>query len=425
MAAASDAVLDRLTALHPKLIDLSLVRTERLLAALGRPQDRLPPTIHVAGTNGKGSAIAFMRAIAEAAGLSVHAYTSPHLVRFHERIVLNGRAVSEEALLDILEECEAANGGAPVTFFEITTAAAFLAFARRPADLLLLETGLGGRLDSTNAISAPAVAVIAPVSVDHANFLGDTREKIAFEKAGILKPGAPCVVAPQPADALAAIEARAAEVAAPLLVAGREWSAEAAGAGMTFRDARAEFALPPPALRGPHQVTNAGVATAAMRCWRPDAFGQDVLAAGLAGAVWPARFQRLSRGRLPSLLPKGRELWIDGGHNPAAGAALAAAVAQLPAGRSLGVVCAMQAGKDAEGFIAPLADVAERFVAVDLPGESAGAPPERLAAIARRAGVASATAGSLEDALKQAAACDRLLVCGSLYLAGAALRENG
>ena len=425
MAAASDAVLDRLTALHPKLIDLSLTRTERLLAALGRPQDRLPPTIHVAGTNGKGSAIAFMRAIAEAAGLSVHAYTSPHLVRFHERIALNGRAVSEETLLDLLEECEAANGGAPVTFFEITTAAAFLAFSRRPADLLLLETGLGGRLDSTNAIAAPAVAVITPVSIDHAGFLGDTREKIAFEKAGILKPGAPCVAAPQPPDAFAAIEARAAEVAAPLLAAGRDWSVEATESGMTFRDAGAEFALPQPALRGPHQVINAGVAAAAMRCWRSDAFGRDVLAAGLAGAVWPARFQRLACGRLPSSLPEGRELWIDSGHNPAAGAALAAAAAQLPGGKSLSVVCAMQAGKDAEGFIAPLAEVAERFVAVDLPGGSAGAPPERLAAAARRSGLPAATAGSLEDALKQAAACDRILVCGSLYLAGAALRENG
>ena len=319
----TDAILDRLTALHPKLIDLGLDRTERLLGALGHPATKLPPVIHVAGTNGKGSTIAFMRAIAEAAGLSVHTYTSPHLVRFTERIVLNGVAVSEDALLAVLEECETANAGRPITFFEITTAAALLAYSRNPADLLLLETGLGGRFDSTNVIEAPAVTVITPVSVDHTQFLGETIAEIAFEKAGILKPGAPCVVGPQSSEALEVIERRAQEIDVSLIVAGTDWTASTAPRGMLYEDKDGDIDLPDPSLPGAHQLLNAGAAIAALRCWRSELFSADRLATGISGAVWPGRLQRLTHGPLALLLPPGWELWLDGGHNPAAGQALA------------------------------------------------------------------------------------------------------
>lgn len=423
----SDVVLERLTKLHPKLIDLSLDRTERLLAALGNPERRLAPTIHVAGTNGKGSTVAFMRAIAEAAGLSVHVYTSPHLVRFHERIVLNGRAIDEAALLALLEECEAANGGAPVTFFEITTAAAFLAFARTPADLLLLETGLGGRFDSTNVLDAPAVTAITPVSIDHVQFLGDTLAKIAAEKAGILKPGVPCTVGPQEPDALAVIERRAREIGAPLLRHGREWTAAPSGGGMVYRDGSGETALPLPSLPGPHQICNAGTAIAALRAWRPDAFGADFLAAGLTAATWPARLQRLAAGALAGRLPPGWELWVDGGHNPSAGAAIAAAIGTWRADGPTVLICAMLENKDVDGFLAPLAGAADRLIAIDLPGTSPGHPAAGIAAAARAAGLPAEVRSGIGDALAAAPAGPRgrVLFCGSLYLAGAVLAANG
>ena len=424
----SDAVLERLTSLHPKLIDLSLGRIERLLGALGNPETRLPPAIHVAGTNGKGSTIAFMRAAAEAAGLSAHVYTSPHLVRFHERIRVAGAPVAEADLSAILEECEDANGGAPVTFFEITTAAAFLAFSRRLADLLLLETGLGGRLDATNVLEKPDLAVITPVSIDHTGFLGETLADIAFEKAGILKPGVPCILAPQEPDARRVIERQAARTASPLEAAGADWEAEARPDGMVFRDRRESLRLPPPALIGPHQVVNAGTAIAALRRWRPETFGRDALAAGLSSAAWPGRFQRLAGGALAAIAGDGCELWVDGGHNPAAGRALAGAVAGLGDRRPTALVCAMQANKDAEGFLRPLAAVAERAVATALPGAAGGLAPDRLAAAAGAAGIAAETAPTLEDAVGRAArgaGRRRVVLCGSLYLAGAALAEGG
>ena len=424
----SDAVLERLTSLHPKLIDLSLGRTERLLDALGNPHRDLPPVIHVAGTNGKGSTIAFMRAIAEAAGLRVHVYTSPHLVRFHERIVLAGTVIDEDALLAVLEECEAANGGTPITFFEITTAAAFLAFSRTPADLLLLETGLGGRFDSTNVIEAPAVTAITPVSIDHVQFLGETIADIAFEKAGILKPGVLGVIGPQETAALEVIERRAEEIDAPLAIAGLDWTAEPhPDGGMVFRDEEGEVVLPAPALPGPHQVINAGTAIAAMHAWRPGAFDAQTLAAGLQAATWPGRMQRLARGALADRLPAGWELWLDGGHNPGAGRALADAVAGWTDDGPVVLVCAMQENKDAAGFLAPLAGVADRLLAIPLPGDTTGHPPDGIAAAARAAGLAAETAPSLAAALDTAATGDRgrVLICGSLYLAGAVLAENG
>ena len=421
----TDVVLDRLTALHPKLIDLGLDRTERLLAALGHPERHLPPVIHVAGTNGKGSTIAFMRAIAEAAGLSVHTYTSPHLVRFHERIVLNGAPIDETALLSVLEECETANGGAPITFFEITTAAAFLAYSRAPADLLLLETGLGGRFDSTNVLAKPAVTLITPVSIDHTQFLGDTIEQIAFEKAGILKPGVPCIVASQIPGALRVIEERAQTIGAPLMIDGIDWSVSADGdSEIIYRDTDGEIVLPAPALRGAHQVGNAGAAIAALRCWKSSHFGIEDLAAGLSDVHWPGRLQQLGNGRLRTFLPDGWELWLDGGHNPAAGTALAETVSVGGDG-PLVLICAMQENKDAAGFLTPLADRISRLIAIGLPGSTPGHPPGEFAQIATELGIQSAVAASLEEALRTVSGTPgRVLICGSLYLAGDVLAAD-
>jgi dihydrofolate synthase / folylpolyglutamate synthase len=415
----TDIVLERLTALHPKLIDLGLGRTERLLAALGHPERKLPPVIHVAGTNGKGSTIAVMRAIAEAAGLSVHTYTSPHLIRFHERIVLNGAPIDEAALLAILEECETANNGQPITFFEITTAAAFLAFARHPADLLLLETGLGGRFDSTNVLGDPAVTVITPVSMDHMQFLGDTVEEIAFEKAGILKPGIPGIVGPQDARALAVIERRAAEIDVPLSISGIDWSAAPDGTdGMIYRDDEGEIVLPAPALPGAHQVANAGAAIVALRTWNALHFGFEDFAAGVSDVRWPGRLQHLHGGKLSTRLPDGWELWLDGGHNPAAGAALAQSVSGWTDGPVV-LVCGMQENKDVVGFLSPMADAVTRLVAIDLPGTIPGYSAADIVDSAVTAGIASTVASSLEDALRSiSGGPGRVLVCGSLYLAG-------
>lgn len=416
----SDVVLERLTRLHPKLIDLSLDRTERLLTAVGNPERRLPPVIHVAGTNGKGSTVAFMKAIAEAAGLTVHVYTSPHLVRFHERIALRGRPIEETDLLSVLEECEAANGGAPVTFFEITTVAAFLAFSRMPADLLLLETGLGGRFDSTNVVEAPAATVITPISIDHVQFLGGTLAAIAFEKAGIFKPGVPGIVGPQPAEALEVLEKRAADVGARLSVSGRDWDVHATDDGLVYADAAGEILLPPPALPGPHQVVNAGAAIAALRTWRPATFVPATLADGLKTASWPARLQKIDRGALADSLPDGWELWIDGGHNPGAGAVLADAIRSWRDDAPTVLVCAMQENKDVDGFLAPLGTAADRLIAIDLPGTSPGHPVAEIAEAARKAGLAAETADGIETALRSAARGPkgRILFCGSLYLAG-------
>ena len=423
----TDAVLERLTALHPKLIDLGLDRTERLLAALGHPERALPPVIHVAGTNGKGSTIAFMQAIAQAAGLRVHVYTSPHLVKFNERIVLDGTPIGDEALLAILEECEAANGGAPVTFFEITTAAAFVAFSRAPADLLLLETGLGGRFDSTNVLQDPAVTAITPVSMDHMSFLGDTLAKIAFEKAGILKPGVPCIVAPQAPEALQVIDARAQEIDVPLSIAGIDWASGPAAGGMIFQDEEGEIHLPEPSLIGAHQSLNAGMGIAALRCWKPGFWGLEDLSEGVSTASWPGRLQHLASGALANRLPAGWQLWLDGGHNPAAGTALAETITGWPDG-PVTLVVAMQENKDAAGFLMPLAKAAGRLIAIDLPGDTPGHAPDAIAAIAKAMGLQSGTAPSLEAALKTAAAAGpagRVLICGSLYLAGEVLDLNG
>jgi dihydrofolate synthase/folylpolyglutamate synthase len=421
--APSDAILQRLMALHPKVIDLTLDRVLRLLDALGNPHLRLPPVIHVAGTNGKGSTQAMIRAGLEEAGLCVHAYTSPHLARFHERIRLGGTLIAEPHLAALLDECEAANGGHPITYFEITTCAAFLAFARMPADALLLEVGLGGRLDATNVVDAPRLCVITPVSLDHQQYLGETVAEIAGEKAGILKRGVPCVVAPQAAAGLAVIEARAERLDAPLMVANRDWQCWRERGRLVFQDMNGLLDLPPPNLPGPHQTDNAGAALAALRHL---GHGPEACEAAVARAYWPARMQRLRHGPLVEAAP-GVELWLDGGHNPAAGEALAATLAAMPR-RPTWAVCGMLNTKDIGGFLRPLAPHLSGLSAVSIPGEKATLSADETAAAARAAGIETVVAPSVGAAVAAIAAGDpaaRVLICGSLYLAGSVLRENG
>ena len=425
-------MLERLRHLHPKVIDLSLGRVERLLAALGHPERRLPPVIHVAGTNGKGSTLAFLRAVLEAAGHRVHVYTSPHLVRFHERIRLAGSLISDDRLTALLEECEAANRGEAITYFEITTAAAFLAFAREPADVVLLETGLGGRLDATNVVDKPAVTAITRISYDHMAYLGDSLTAIAGEKAGILKPGVPVALAPQPAaEAAHALLGRVRTVGAPLLSWGVKRLTDG---GFRFTGRGRTLELPAPGLPGAHQVLNAGLALA---CLEPLAarlpVNDEAVRRGLASVEWPARLQRLSRGPLAASLPPGWELWLDGGHNDSAGevlAAQAAAWAAEPQPLPLALVFGMLGSKRPTDFIAPLARHAETLLAVPIPGEPAALTADAVAQAALAAGLAAARpcAGPAEALTALAAArpapC-RVLICGSLYLAGSVLAENG
>lgn len=425
----SDVILERLLALHPKIIDLTLDRVLRLLAEMGEPQRRLPPVVHIAGTNGKGSTLAMIRAGMEAAGRRVHAYTSPHLVRFHERVRVAGEIIPEPALAAVLEECEQVNAGRPITFFEITTVAAFLAFTRSPADYTLLEVGLGGRLDATNVIERPALTVITPVSLDHQQYLGETLAEIAFEKAGILKPGVPCVVGPQEEAARAVIEARAAEVGAPLLLHGQDWMARAEHGRLVYEDANGLLDLDPPVLRGAHQFDNAGMAVAALRKL---GFDEAACRAALLRAEWPARLQRLTRGPLAARMPEGAALWLDGGHNASAGEALARAMAVLAAREPapLWLITGMLDTKAAEDFLHPFASLAAGAVTVTIPDTAAAIPAEVLAARARTAGVAARPAPSVAEALEMIlaevpSAPLRVLICGSLYLAGAVLRDNG
>jgi len=397
---------------------------QRLLTALGDPQEKLAPIVHVAGTNGKGSTIAFMRACLEAAGLRVHVYTSPHLVRFAERIRLAGRLIEEDALSAVLEECERANDGAPITFFEITTAAAFLAFARTPADVVLLEVGLGGRFDATNVIARPAVTAITPVSLDHQHFLGDTVAKIAFEKAGILKPGIPAVIARQSLEGASVIEARAREVAAPLLRQSKEWDAVPRGDGGISYRGRSSLDLPPPGLLGTHQYDNAGAALAAIECLGAVAVSREALAEGMRRVEWPARLQRLAQGKLARLMPEGAELWLDGAHNEAGGAALGE-VAKRWRDKKLKLVFGMLKTHDASAFLRSLAPYAARLEAIAIPGEQNSLTAAEAAAAARAVGIAAVAHGTIAEAVAAAAEPQsRVLICGSLYLAGRVLAEN-
>jgi dihydrofolate synthase/folylpolyglutamate synthase len=424
-AQTSDAILARMMALHPKVIDLTLDRVWRLLDALGNPQNDLPPVIHIAGTNGKGSTQAMVRAGLEAAGHKVHAYTSPHLARFHERIRLAGTLISEADLTALLDECYAKNGADDITYFEITTCAALLAFARTPADFTLLEVGLGGRLDATNVIDRPELTIITPVSMDHEAFLGTTIAAIAGEKAGIIKRGVPCIIGPQSESGLDVMEARAAQCGAPVLAYGQHWHSGPERDGMIYQDELGLLDLPLPILPGLHQIQNAGIALAALRHLGCD---EAACTAGLTQAVWPARMQRLRSGPLANLAnASGAELWLDGGHNPAAGAALALVLRSLPK-RPTHMICGMLNTKDVDGYLAPLAEVAISLTGVSIPGEANTLPADQTAQAARHVGLAGRTADTVTEALQAILADDphaRVLICGSLYLAGAVLRENG
>jgi dihydrofolate synthase/folylpolyglutamate synthase len=433
-AASIGAIHARLLALHPKRIDLSLNRIERLLAAMGHPEQRLPPLIHVAGTNGKGSTIAFMRAILEAAEQRVHVYTSPNLVRLNERFRIaqagGGRFVEDDELAGALAECEAKNGDAPITVFEIETAAAFLLFSRHPADMLLLEVGLGGRLDATNVVERPLASVITRLSLDHRDFLGDTLVAVAAEKAGILKGGVPAVVASQARDALAVIERQAARVKAPLSIAGEDWTATEERGRLVYQDSEGLLDLPAPRLYGRHQFENAGAGIAALRVSGLK-LPAPAFEAGMIRVDWPARMQRLSQGRFAAMLPPESELWLDGGHNADGGRAIAAALADLEerVSRPLVLIVGMLSTKDSEGFLRNFSGLARRVIAVPIHQDKA-LPAAALADIARGVGIPAMMSEDIESALAFAGKLElhpspRVLITGSLYLAGEVLAANG
>jgi dihydrofolate synthase / folylpolyglutamate synthase len=419
---SSDAVLERMMTLHPKVIDLTLDRVHRLLAALGHPEARLPPVIHIAGTNGKGSTQAMIRAGLEAHGSRVHAYTSPHLARFHERIRLAGVLISEADLTALLDECVQANGPDEITFFEITTCAAFLAFSRVAADYTLLEVGLGGRLDATNVMT-PKLTIITPVSLDHQQFLGDTVAKIAAEKAGIIKRGVPVIIGPQSPEGLEVIEAQAAKLGAPVLAYGQHWHVWSENNRLIFQDESGLLDLPLPNLLGPFQVQNAGAAIAALRY-----LGKDEAAceAAVTRAFWPARMQRLREGPLVDLAPS-VELWLDGGHNPAGGLAVAETLAEMPL-RDTYLICGMLNTKDVTGYMEPLAPHVTRLYGVSIPNEKNTLLAAETVAAAQGAGINAIEAETVATALADIARINpeaRVLICGSLYLAGSILQENG
>lgn len=426
------AVLARIAERRPVLIDLGLERIEAALERLGRPQDRLPPIFHVAGTNGKGSTCQYIRSVLEAAGHSVHVYTSPHLVRFNERIVLAGRAIDDEALVEVLTRCDRDVGAKALTFFEAITCAAFLAFSESKADYLVLEVGLGGRLDATNVIARPLAAIVAPVALDHQHFLGDDLETIALEKAGIFKSGAPAVVGPQAACAMAVIGAHAAKLRAPLFAYGSDWNAFLEHGRLVYQDDDGLRDLDPPKLLGMHQVLNAGLAVAALKAADIEV-EDEAISAGLSAARWPARMQRLKTGPVIDYvranMPGEPDVWLDGGHNPHAGQAVAATLADIEekAPRPLVMIAGMQAAKDAAGYFAAFAGIAASVFAVQADHEGS-APAADVAAAAERGGIPAHPCATFEDALARAVGTGRtptrILICGSLYLAGEVLREN-
>jgi dihydrofolate synthase/folylpolyglutamate synthase len=453
-----DSIVARLTALHPKRIDLSLERVQRLLGALDHPERKLPPVIHVAGTNGKGSTISFLRATLEAAGKRVHVYTSPHLVRFNERFRIGappksdisdfgqskmpnsgkpefgceGVLVSDEELSATLTECERVNAGQAITVFEITTAVGLLLFSHHPADVLLMEVGLGGRLDATNVIEHPLATVITPISIDHVDFLGDTLEKIASEKAGILKRNAPAIVAAQAREVLAVIERQAARLGAPLKIAGEDWTATEERGRLVYQDEAGLLDLPAPKLYGRHQFENAGLAIAALRAIKPLKIAAAAFEQGLVKADWPARLQRLAQGRLVGLAPAGSEVWLDGGHNPDGGRAIAGALADLEerVSRPLVLIVGMLASKDTPGFLGNFTGLARRLIAVPVPNVDKSLSAEAVADAARAIGLAATSRDNLIEAFDAVRKLDldpppRILITGSLYLAGEVLRENG
>ena len=431
-----DELIARLSALHPQRIDLSLDRMHRLLERLDHPERVLPPVIHVAGTNGKGSTIAYLRAILEAAGLCVHVYTSPYLVRINECFRIGhdggGRLVSDAELRRVLEHCEQINQGEPITIFEIETAAAFCLFAEHDADVVLLETGLGGRLDATNVIERPVATVVTPVSMDHTEFLGGTLTAIAGEKAAIIKRHAQLICAEQAPEAMAVIEAQARRMRAPMHAAGQQWHVSVERGRLVFQDERGLMDLAAPKLFGRHQFDNAGLAIATLRAVETFKIGMSAFESGIVNAEWPARMQRLASGALVDQGPKACEIWLDGGHNAEGGRVAAAALGDLEerVSRPLVVIAGMMANKDAGAFLANFAGLTRHIIAVPIPGRDNAMPPDRLADAARALGMRVENAAGVEAALHALSRLayevpPRILITGSLYLAGHVLALNG
>jgi dihydrofolate synthase/folylpolyglutamate synthase len=429
-------LMARLSALHPKRIDLDLERMYRLLERLDHPERKLPPVVHVAGTNGKGSTIAYLRAILEAARLRVHAYTSPALVRINESFRLGrpagGVLVDDEELGAALERCERANAGAPITIFEIETAAAFCLFAQYPADIVLLEVGLGGRCDATNVIDAPLASVIAPISMDHTDFLGDTLKMIAREKAAIIKRNVPAICAEQFPEAMAVIEAQAKRMRAPLYSAGQQWHVNVERGRLVYQDDRGLMDLAAPRLFGRHQFDNAGLAIAALRAQNLFKIDTAAFEAGIVNAEWPARMQRLTSGALVDYAPRTGEIWLDGGHNAEGGRVAAAALGDLEerVSRPLVVIVGMMDNKDAGAFLANFAGLTRHIIAVEIPNRDNAMPPDRLVDAARALGMRVEIASTVEAALRSLSRFvyevpPRILITGSLYLAGHVLAANG
>ena len=419
----SDVVLDRLLSLHPKIIDLTLDRVTRLLKKLNNPEDKISQVVHIAGTNGKGSTQAFLRAAIESSGESAHVYTSPHLTRFHERIRVAGSLISENVLADILNECELANNGKPITYFEITTCAAFLIFSRIKADYTLLEVGLGGRLDATNILKKPKLTIITPISMDHVQFLGSTIEQIANEKAGIMKEGITCIVGHQSKDAIDVIKKRAIELKSKLKIYGEHWQVYAKSDKLIFKDAMGFLELPLPKLIGQHQIENAGTAIAAMRELSiPD----EACKESMKNVYWPARMQRLESGPLVKMA-KESEIWLDGGHNQAAGIAISNALEQLPRGRTNILICGMLKTKDLKAFLNPLFNSAKFLYGIRIQGEENSNSAETIVNQAREIGFSAFKTQKVSDAILQiikAHPNSRIIICGSLFLAGKILQDN-
>ncbi len=431
--ARSDAILRRLLQLHPKIMDLSLDRMLRILEQLGNPHLRIPPVVHIAGTNGKGSTLTYLRGGLEAAGYAVHAYTSPHLIRFHERVYLGqpgqGELIGEDELCDVLLECEAANDGAPITFFEITTAAAFLIFSRRKADICLLEVGLGGRLDATNVIAAPALTVITPVDLDHQAYLGDTIASIAAEKAGIMKRQVPCILGPQSDAGREVMEARAHKVHAPLVIANQDFQAYEEHGRLIYQDDAGLLDLPLPNLAGRFQIENAGTAIAALRALDGFTFTEKHIEQAVAGATWPARMQLLDEGPMAALLPEGSEIWVDGGHNASAGRVIASSLADLEdrVSRPTVLVLGMLASRVPRDFVKSFEGLVSTIIATPISDEPNAMSAEDLAAACAEFDIDVKVAGGVEQAISLAGAAGqpvRVMVSGSLYLAGHVLALN-
>ena len=429
---AIDRILERLLKLHPKLIDLSLSRLKKLLDSLGNPEENLPPIIHVAGTNGKGSTVATLAAIYKSAGYRVHIYTSPHLVRFTERIVVSGSEISKNYLEELLIECEDANNGESITFFEITTAAAMLAFSRNPADLLLLEVGLGGRFDATNVIETPTLSVITPVSMDHQDFLGNTIDEIAFEKAGILKPSVPAIIGPQTNKALNVIKRRALELGSSAYIFGEDWNISTANNQLIFEMGSKSSIVPRPNLLGDHQIQNAGCALASIKLLNGQfPVSPQEIDMGLVSINWPARLQKLKEGNLIENLLEDVEIWIDGGHNQDAAKAIASTLRDWRTASpeiSIHMVFGALNNRCPQNFLQYFTNVIDTIRAVDIPGETNALSALEIETAARECGLkaypAKGISPAITDIISNSSGKRRILICGSLYLAGAVLREN-